>query len=92
MVIITLIHIQQVLISVFYEAYKYGIHAEKNAIMSVRDKSLLSKSKIVIIRLKDGNIVEASPCKMCKNLLDKYKVSKICTLCDGKIVNNSTIC
>ena len=92
MVIITFIHIQRGLISVFYEAYKYGIHAEKNAIMSVKDKSLLSKSKIVIIRLKDGNIVEASPCKMCKKLLDKYKVSKICTLCDGKIVNHSIIC
>ena len=92
MVIITFIHIQRGLISVFYEAYKYGIHAEKNAIMSVKDKSLLSKSKIVIIRLKDGNIVEASPCQKCKKLLDKYKVSKICTLCDGKIVNHSIIC
>ena len=56
--------------------------------MNVKNKSLLSKSKIVIIRLKDGIIVETSPCEMCKNLLDKYKVSKICTLCDGKIVKS----
>jgi cytidine deaminase len=80
--------IQHIIISVFYEAYKYGIHAEKNAIMSVRDKNLLSKSKIVIVRLKDGVVVKAKPCKMCQNLLDKYKVSKICTLDEGKIVKS----
>ncbi len=81
-------HIQHYLISVFYEPYKYGIHAEKNAIMNVKNKSLLSSSKIVIVRLADGKIVQAKPCEMCQNLLNKYKISKICTLRDDKIVKS----
>jgi cytidine deaminase len=81
-----LIHFQRKLISVFYEAYKYSIHAERQAIMSVRNKKLLPKSKIVIVRLNNGNIVQAKPCEMCQHLLNKYKLNKICTLCEDKIV------
>lgn len=69
-----------------YETYKHSIHAEKNAIMNVKDKTKLSSSKIVIIRLSDGNIVQAKPCDMCKNLLDKYKLCKIYTLYEDKII------
>jgi hypothetical protein len=54
--------------------------------MSVKNKNLLSESKIIIVRLNDGQIVQAQPCKMCKNLLDKYKLNKICTLCNEKII------
>lgn len=81
-----MILIQQIQNSVFYEPYKYGIHAEKSAIMNVKNKNLLASSKIVIVRLKDGKIVEAKPCEMCQNLLNKYKLSKVCTLCGDKIV------
>jgi cytidine deaminase len=86
--LITLIHIQQIQHNVFYEAYKYSTHAEKSAIMSVKNKNkkLLSSSIIVIVKLNDGKIVQAKPCEMCQNLLDKYKVSKICTLCGDKII------
>jgi hypothetical protein len=56
--------------------------------MSVKDKSLLASSKIVIVRLSDGQIVPAKPCIMCKNLLDKYKLCKICTLNENKIVQS----
>lgn len=72
----------------FYEVYKYSNHAERNAIMNVRNKNLLPSSKIVIVRLNDGKIVQAKPCKMCQNLLNKYKVSKICTLCGDKIIKS----
>lgn len=78
-------HIQHCPNSAFYEAYKYSTHAEKNAIMSVRNKKLLPSSKIVIVRLRDGEIVEAQPCVMCQNLLSKYKMNNICTLCGDKI-------
>ena len=83
-----MVHIQRKLNSVFYEAYKYSTHAEKQAIMSVRNKNLLSESKIIIVRLNNGNIVQAKPCEMCQNLLNKYKLSKICTLCGDKIVKS----
>lgn len=86
--ITVLAHIQRNLNGVFYEPYKYGIHAERNAIMSVKNKNLLPFSKIVIVRLKDGKVVQARPCEMCQNLLSKYKVSKVCTLCGDKIVKS----
>ncbi len=70
-----------------YETYKHSIHAEKNAIMNVKDKTILSSSKIIIIRLHDGNIVQAKPCEMCKNLLDKYKLCKIYTMVKDKLTN-----
>jgi hypothetical protein len=56
--------------------------------MSVRNKKLLSKSKIVIIRLHNGIVAQAKPCKMCQDLLNKYKLSNICTLCGDKIVKS----
>jgi hypothetical protein len=56
--------------------------------MNVRNKNLLPSSKIVIVRLNDGKIVQAKPCKMCQDLLNKYKVSKICTLCGDKIIKS----
>lgn len=68
-----------------YETYKYSIHAERNAIMNVKDKTILQSSKIIIVRLLDGNIVQAKPCEMCKNLLDKYKLCRICTMYEDKI-------
>lgn len=74
--------------SVFYEVYKHSIHAEKKAIMSVKNKTLLASSKIVIVRLLDGQIVPAKPCFMCQNLLDKYKLCKICTISENKIVKS----
>lgn len=82
-----MIPIQQIQNSVFYEPYKYGIHAEKCAIMNVKNKNLLASSKIVIVRLKDGKIVKAKPCEMCRNLLNKYKL-KVCTLCGDKIIKS----
>lgn len=80
--------LQHILISVFYEPYKHSIHAEKSAIMSVKNKKLLPSSKIIIVRLNDGKIVQAKPCEMCQNLLSKYKVSKVCTLCGDKIIKS----
>ena len=64
----------------FYEAYKYIIHAEKNAIMSVKNKSILSKSKIIIVKIINDKNCYTGPCKMCHKLLNKYKLSKICSI------------
>jgi len=72
----------------FYYIYKRSIHSEKNVIMSIKNKSLLASSKIVIVRLSDGQIIPAKPCVMCQNLLDKYKLCKICILNENKIVKS----
>ena len=61
-------------IIVFYEPNKYTVHAEKDAILKVRDKSILRKCKIYIGRYKYGKIEMAQPCPMCQKLLKKYKL------------------
>ena len=45
--------------------------------MKVKNKHILSKSKIYIIKIKQNQIEQAIPCKMCENLLTKYGVTKI---------------
>lgn len=64
-----------ILVSMFYEPYKYGTHAEKCAIMSVKNKNLLRYSRIYIFKIVNNEIVPAIPCKKCEKLLDKYKVT-----------------
>ncbi len=63
-----------VAVSVFYEPYKYGTHAEKNAIMNVKNKKILHKCKMIIVKIYNGNIITCDPCPMCKKLMDKYKI------------------
>jgi deoxycytidylate deaminase len=65
-----------------YECNKYSIHAEKNAIMQIKNKDILKYCKIYIIKIKKDNInkyliEQGIPCPMCYNLLNKYKI-KIC--------------
>jgi cytidine deaminase len=67
--------------SVFYVPNRFSVHAERNAIMSVRNKSILKYCKIIIFRLdKSGNILPAEPCEMCSKLLQKYKITRIETI------------
>ncbi len=64
-------------VSVFYEANKYTCHAEKDAIVKVKNKSILKDCKIYIGRIKNNKLESATPCEMCKKLLKKYGVKKI---------------
>ena len=60
-----------------YIPKKYSIHAEKDAIMKVKDKKLLKESKIYVIRIsRSDNFIIESPCDMCEKLLDKYNIKK----------------
>lgn len=63
-------------IGVFYVANRFSCHAEKDAIMKVRDKNILSMCKIYIVKIVDGKVCDAHPCEMCKKLLSKYNVEK----------------
>jgi cytidine deaminase len=62
---------------VFYESYKFSTHAEKDAIKKVKDKNILKKCKIYIIKIKNDNVEQAIPCEMCNKLLKKYGINKI---------------
>ena len=61
-----------------YEQNKYSIHAEKDAIQKIKNKTILKDCKIYIIKIKKNNFEEGIPCEMCYNLLRKYKLNKIC--------------
>ena len=74
-------------LSCVFEVNKYSIHAEKDAIMSVKNKSLLPESRIIIIKIKNGKINVTGPCEMCQKLLNKYKISRVCTVFNDKIIN-----
>ena len=60
-----------------YESNKHSIHAEKAAIRKVRNKNILTKCKIYIIKLRNTEIEPGIPCPMCYKLLEKYKINKI---------------
>jgi cytidine deaminase len=66
--------------SVFYEPYKFSTHAEKDAIMKIKNKNILKKCKIYIIKIKNNKIENAIPCSMCCNLLKKYGIKKVWTI------------
>lgn len=60
----------------FYVPYKYGIHAEKNAIMNVKNKKILPECKIIIVRIYNGGIVNCEPCEKCQKLLCKFNITR----------------
>ncbi len=79
--------IQQNQSIVFYEVYKHSIHAEKKAIMSVKDKTMLANSKLIVIKITNNKVSFTTPCDMCQRLLNKYKIPKICSMYNEKIVD-----
>jgi len=64
-------------IAVPYEANKYSCHAERDAIMKIKNKNILKSCKVYIGRIKNGMLESAVPCNMCSKLLDKYGVKQI---------------
>lgn len=64
-----------------YQRDKYSIHAEKDAIMKIKNKNILKDCTIYIIRIKNLNEIEPGiPCNMCSKLLEKYNIRKIRSL------------
>ena len=76
-------------VSVFYVRNKYSVHAEKCAIMQVKNKHRLQYCKIVIVKINNRNIDFATPCEMCQKLLKKYKITKIYSVVNDKLVRIS---
>jgi deoxycytidylate deaminase len=64
-----------------YEPYKYSTHAEQDAISKIKNKNILNRCKIYIIKLdKLNNVKSAIPCPVCYKLLNKYKITKIISI------------
>lgn len=67
-----------VIIVVFYEPNKYTVHAEQDCISKVKNKTILKKATLYIVKIdKLGNFIDCYPCHMCSRIIDKYKVKKI---------------
>ena len=62
---------------VFYETNKYSVHAEKSAIMKIKNKNILSECNIYIGKIINNKLELATPCDACKKLLLKYKIDKV---------------
>lgn len=58
-----------------YIPNKYSTHAEKSCIMSVKNKNLLNKCKIIIVKIVNGKPVLRNCCDMCSKLINKYKIN-----------------
>ncbi len=71
-----------------YEPNKHSIHAERDAIMKVKNKSILNKCRIIIYKLTHSGVAkECGPCEMCLKLLNKYYLkqkfcNRTCIECD----------
>ena len=60
-----------------YEPNKHSVHAERHAIMNVKNKTILRKCSIIIFKITySGVIKECQPCQMCQKLLDKYQLKQ----------------
>jgi cytidine deaminase len=62
---------------VFYEAYRFSIHAEQDCIVNCPKKYLNKKSIMVIFRHKGEHI---DSCTKCKALLGKYGIKVYCAV------------
>jgi deoxycytidylate deaminase len=60
-----------------YKKCLYSIHAEVSCIMNCKDKSLISRSTMYLIKLNEGIGIECEPCRVCREYLLKYKIKRI---------------
>ena len=60
---------------VFYEAKKHSWHAEQLCIKKCKNKSVLNKATLYLVKITNTNDVK--PCTMCQHIIDKYKIKKV---------------
>jgi len=61
-----------------HKPFKVLLHAEIDAIVKVRDKTLLKDSEIYVSRLSKGdNILNSEPCETCKKAIRFYGINKV---------------
>ena len=78
-IITILVSIERYIISVFYEANKYSIHAEVMCINSVKEehRKYIPFAKMYIINIDKNNKAKEHciPCENCKKYIIKNKIS-----------------
>lgn len=51
------------------------MHAEISAINKVRNKNILHKCKIYVIRITEEKIIQGYPCNNCLSIINKYNLT-----------------
>jgi len=67
---------------VFYEANKYSYHAEQNCIINCKNKQIINKCNMLLVRISDTG--DAIPCDMCRHMINKYNVKRLYTYVSKK--------
>jgi deoxycytidylate deaminase len=67
---------------ILYKSNKYSSHAEQNCIANCKDKYLISKCDMLLLRISHSDDVR--PCDMCQHIINKYNVKKLFTISFSK--------
>lgn len=58
-----------------YESNKYSSHAEQNCISNCKNKKLIKKSDMILLRISYSE--DARPCNMCQHIINKYNINNL---------------
>ena len=56
-------------------ANKFSRHAEQNCISNCKNKEIIKKCIMILVRISENPNVY--PCNMCQHIINKYKVKKL---------------
>lgn len=71
---------------VFYEPIKHTYHAEQLCIQRCKNKAMLKKCTLILVRITDGTNVQ--PCSMCAHIIKKYGIPRVkCYYVDKQTVD-----
>jgi hypothetical protein len=69
-----------IVISMFYVANKYSIHAEQNCIQRCKNKNILKECTLILVKLNSKKqLVKCESCDKCCHVINKYKIKKVIT-------------
>jgi deoxycytidylate deaminase len=55
-----------------------SIHGEISAIVNTRNKSILYKCDLYVVRINaEGSMLSSKPCKQCVDIINKYNIKRI---------------
>lgn len=60
-----------------YKLNKYTVHAEVACINNLKNKNILSKSSIIIFKIKNNKVEKTYCCEKCFKIIKKYNIRRI---------------
>jgi tRNA(Arg) A34 adenosine deaminase TadA len=76
--IISLGHNYHTVLRKSFDNFVSSIHAEQDCINNCKNKKLIPKSYIILVRCNSlGDIIPCEPCHTCQSIIEKHKVRKV---------------